>query len=215
MKRAIYLLRHGEPDLVGERRFVGQVDPPLNERGLEQARFWRRELAKEAFDRICCSDLIRSHQTAKIIAGDTPEKITVMPQLREIDLGAWDGLLMAEVRERFPLEWKRRGEDLTGYKPPGGESFADLQGRIVPLFDELVANSTGNVLVVGHAGVHRVVLCHILGILLNNLFQLAQDYGHLSIVDCSREPPRLVALNIPPADFRYPPAPSSARNHVL
>jgi probable phosphoglycerate mutase len=202
MKRAIYLLRHGEPDLAGERRFVGQADPPLNEKGLEQARFWRRELLKEEFDLICCSDLIRSHQMAKIIAGDKSERITVMRQLREIDLGAWDGLLMAEVRERYPLEWKRRGADLAGYRPPGGESFADLQGRVIPLFDELVANTSGHVLVIGHAGVHRVVLCHILGIPLNNLFRLAQDYGHLSIVDCSRKPPRLIALNIGPTDSR-------------
>ncbi len=202
MKRAIYLLRHGEPDSVGERRFVGQVDPPLSEKGLEQAHFWQRKWAKEEFDRICCSDLIRAHQTAKIIAGDRPQEIAVMPQLREIGLGAWDGLLMAEVRRRFPLEWKRRGVDLAGYRPPGGESFADLQRRIIPRFDDLVANSSGKVLVVGHAGVHRVILCHILGIPLNNLFRLAQDYGHLSIVDCSREPLRLRALNIGPTDSR-------------
>jgi alpha-ribazole phosphatase len=201
-KRAIYLLRHGELDLMGERRFVGQVDPPLSEKGLEQARFWWRELASEEFDRICCSDLIRSHQTAKIIAGDKRERIEIVPQLREIDLGAWDGLRMAEVQERFPLEWERRGEDLTGYRPPGGESFADLQDRAVPVFDELTVNSSGNVLVVGHAGVNRVILCHILGIPLNNLFRLAQDYAHLSIVDCNNEPPRLAALNIAPADSR-------------
>jgi probable phosphoglycerate mutase len=202
VKRAIYLLRHGETDLTGERRFVGQVDPPLNETGLEQARFWLRELVNEEFERIFCSDLIRSHRTAEIIAGDGPEKITVVPQLREIDLGAWDGLLMAAVQERFAREWKRRGEDLAGYRPPGGESFADLQGRVVPLFDELVANTSGNVLVAGHAGVHRVILCHILGLPLNNLFRLAQDYGHLSIVDYSREPRRIIALNIGPTDSR-------------
>ncbi len=200
MKRAIYLLRHGEPDLIGERPFVGQVDPPLSAKGLEQARFWRRELATNGFDRIYCSDLIRSHATAKMIAAETPERITNVPQLREIDLGRWDGRPMAEVQERFPREWKRRGEDPAGYRPPGGESFGDLQGRAVPVFDELIANSSGEVLVVGHAGVNRVILCHILGMPLNNLFRLAQDYGHLSVVDCEREPPQLVALNIPPGD---------------
>jgi probable phosphoglycerate mutase len=202
VKRAVYLLRHGEPDLTGERRFVGQVDPPLNERGLEQAHLWRRELASEEFDRICCSDLIRSHQTAEIISGDQSKRLTVVPQLREINLGAWDGLFMSEVQDRFPLEWKRRGENLTGFRPPGGESFADLQGRVVPQFDDLVANTSGKMLVVGHAGVNRVWLCHILGIPLNNLFRLAQEYGRLSIVDYSRESLRLMALNLTASDPR-------------
>jgi probable phosphoglycerate mutase len=202
VKRTVYLLRHGEPDLAGEKRFVGQVDPPLNEKGLEQARLWRRELEIEEFDRICCSDLIRSHQTAEIIAADQPERLTVMRQLREIDLGAWDGLLMSEVQERFALEWKQRGENLASYRPPEGESFGDLQGRVVPLFEELVADTSGNLLVVGHAGVNRVWLCHILGIPLNNLFRLAQDYGRLSIVDCTGKPLRLITFNIAPNDFR-------------
>ena len=202
MKQVIYLLRHGETDLTGERRFVGQVDPPLNERGLEQARSWRQELAKEEFERVCCSDLIRSHETAKILVGDEAERVTVMPQLREIDLGDWDGLLMAEVQERFASEWKQRGEDLAGYRPPGGARFADLQDRVAPLFDDLAANTSGNALLVGHAGVHRVILCHILGLSLNNIFRLAQDYGHLSIVDCSKEPLRIIALNIGPTNLR-------------
>jgi probable phosphoglycerate mutase len=197
----VYLLRHGEPDLMGERRFVGQVDPPLNERGLEQADLWRRELANEEFERICCSDLIRSHKTAEIIAGDQPQRLRVVPKLREIDLGAWDGLLMSEVQDRFPLEWKRRGEDLTGFRPPGGESFADLQGRIVPQFDDLLASTSGQVLVVGHAGTNRVWLCHLLGIPLKNLFRLAQDYGRLSVVDYSRGSLRLMALNLTAPDL--------------
>ena len=196
------MLRHGETDLKGERRFVGQVDPPLNEKGLEQAHLWRRELHIEQFDRMYCSDLIRSYQTAEIIAGDQPERMTVVPELREINLGAWDGLLMSEVQERFALEWKWRGEDLAGYRPSGGESFGDLQGRVVPVFDELVADTSGNLLVVGHAGVNRVWLCHILGIPLNNLFRLAQDYGRLSIVDCSGEPLRLITLNSGPTGSR-------------
>jgi probable phosphoglycerate mutase len=118
MERAIYLLRHGEIDLGGQKRYVGQVDLPLSERGLSQVRQWKEKLGPVRFEWICCSDLTRSRQTARIIAGDRNVDIRVLPELREIYLGAWDGLPMAEIRSRFPEEWEKRGEDLAGYRPP-------------------------------------------------------------------------------------------------
>ncbi|MBW2145364.1 MAG: histidine phosphatase family protein, partial [Deltaproteobacteria bacterium] len=47
----IYLLRHGAVEGQGERRFIGQVDLPLGENGLRQARWWQMELAGILFDR--------------------------------------------------------------------------------------------------------------------------------------------------------------------
>jgi alpha-ribazole phosphatase len=199
----IYLLRHGEIDLSGKKRYVGQVDLPLTQKGESQAQWWQQALADSPLSRIYCSDLMRSWQTAHIVAGSRQVRVQVMPQLREIDLGEWDGLSMDEVKNRFPEEWQRRGQDLVTYRSPGGESFADVNARVVPLFEQIVqAQQEGNDLIVGHSGVNRVILCHILSIPLSNLFRLGQDYGSLSIIDNEKgdgyREMRLIAMNLTP-----------------
>ena len=194
----IYLLRHGAVEGHEERRFIGQFDLPLGENGLRQARWWRKELADILFDRIFCSDLTRSRDTARIIAGTRKRPIEVMPQLREIHLGEWEGLSVAEVRRRFPEEYERRGQDLSDYRPPGGESFNDLRKRILPVFERIVSEMEGHILIVGHAGVNRTILCHLLGMPLRNLFRLGQDYGSLNIIECNEGSLRLKTINILP-----------------
>ena len=178
----IYLLRHGDsrPDTV--RRFIGRSDGPLNETGRSQAKFWRRELSRIPFDRICCSDLQRSVETARIIGRRIKAPLTVLPGLAEIDLGRWDGLPISEIRRQFPRAYEQRGADLAGYRPPGGESFADLSARVLPVFEGLLRPSAENILIAGHAGVNRVILCRLLGLPLANLFQLEQGYGCLNVL---------------------------------
>jgi probable phosphoglycerate mutase len=121
-----------------------------------------------------------------------------MFQLREIDLGELDGLPVDEVKSRFPGELQRRGENFVTYRPPGGESFADVHARVVPLCEKIVQRAKGNVLIVGHAGVNRVILCHLLAIPLAHLFRLGQDYGSLSIIDNEKGDMRLQAMKVSP-----------------
>jgi probable phosphoglycerate mutase len=193
----VYLLRHGDsrPDAV--RRFIGRSDAPLNETGRAQAEFWRRGLTRIPFSRICCSDLKRSVETARIIGRRIKVPLSSLPELAEIDLGSWDGMPVSEVRRLFTGEYDRRGADLAGFRPPGGESFSDLSARVVPVFEELVQHSAGNLLIVGHAGVNRVILCHLLGMPLANLFHLDQGYGCLNIIEFSRNTHMVARLNIP------------------
>jgi alpha-ribazole phosphatase len=198
----IYLLRHGVVTGNGEKRFIGQSDPPLSEAGSHQARQWHRRLGSVEFEAILCSDLKRSEETARIIAGDTKKVIRIMPELREIHLGQWDGLSMAYVRRHFPEKWRKRGENLSSYRPSGGESFKDLQNRVVPTFEEVGGQLKGHGLIVAHAGVNRVILCHVLGMPLSNLFRLAQDYGALNIIDCGKNSPQVLALNLQPVDLQ-------------
>ncbi len=179
----VYLLRHGDSRQDMVRRFIGRTDNPLNETGRAQAEWWRRELAPIPFGHIYSSDLKRSVETARIIGQQFQAPFTMLPQLREIDLGSWDGIPVSDIRCLFPKEYDRRGANLTGYRPVGGESFADLSARVLPAFDEAVQQSGENLLIVGHAGVNRVILCHLLGMPLANLFRLEQEYGCLNILE--------------------------------
>jgi probable phosphoglycerate mutase len=199
----IYLLRHGTVKGSEQRLFIGGTDIPLAEKGKEQARQWRRSLQKIELETICYSDLRRSEETARIIAGDNPVPIRVIPEFREICLGQWEGLSMDFVRRRFPEQWRRRGENLADYAPPGAESFRELQNRVVPAFEAVVGKLRGHGVIIAHAGVNRVILSHLLGIPLSNIFRLSQDYGALNIIEYEKKSPRVIALNIQAGQFQY------------
>jgi probable phosphoglycerate mutase len=181
----VYLLRHGDSSVDSVRRFIGQSESSLNETGRLQAEWWRQELAGIPFSGFYCSALQRSIETARIIAQPHHASVTIQPGLNEIDLGSWDGMPISEVQRLFPLEYHQRGADLAGYRPPGGESFADLSARVVPAFEKIIQHSSENLLIVGHAGVNRVILCHLLGMPLAHLFRLGQEYGCLNILEYS------------------------------
>lgn len=198
MESIIYLIRHGEIDLWGKKRLIGQVDLRLSEQGREQAHLYKQAFVPPWFDHIYCSDLMRSLETARIIASPEEETIRIEPRLREINFGFWDGREVAEVQQAYPEEWGKREQDVIHYTPPAGESFVDLARRVLPAFEEIVAQTDKRVLVVGHAGVNRVILTKILGMPLEQLFRIQQEYGSYILMAHKNGEWRLFGVNIRP-----------------
>lgn len=190
----LHLLRHGQTEPEEPWRFLGQREVPLSETGRAQARWWRTILADVQFQAAVCSDLSRCCETAEILVQGRNLALQVLPGLREIDLGEWDGLSKAEVQRRFPGQFEARGADLAGFRPPGGESFADLQARAWAALKPLL-EGPGPLLVVGHSGVNRVLICKTLGLPLEHLFRLGQDPGCRNILEWGPQGARLVLLN--------------------
>lgn len=177
----IYLIRHGQIPSSSPRRFIGRTDFELTQRGREQISSLAAQLESIEIARIISSPLLRCRQSSEILAESLGCGIEIVPGLAEIDLGDWDGLSVTEVQEKFPGEYKARGLDIAGFRPSGGESFEDLLVRVFPAFSFGVASGE-NTAVVAHAGVNRVLLCHMLGMPLENLFLLDQDYGCLNVI---------------------------------
>jgi probable phosphoglycerate mutase len=177
-----YLVRHGDTRQDQVRRYIGQTDLPLNVEGRAQARALQKHLVHIPFTRICSSDLRRCMETARIIAGPQGKSIRKLPALREIHLGEWEGQSMADIHRHFPEKYQNRGQDLAGFRTPGGESFQDLQARAVPAFLDILQNTEGHLLVIAHAGVNRAILCHLLGRPLEELFQVPQAFGCLNLI---------------------------------
>lgn len=186
--RKIYLVRHGAVQREGNaRRFIGQLDIPLSSEGIQQVRRLRERLVDTELSAIFCSDLRRSAATAAILAQISPRLTPIeMPQLREINLGEWDGLDFDEVSNRDPEGFEERGRDPVHYQPPGGESFLDCTIRVIPAFYHILQSTRGNLLIVGHAGVNRIILCQVLGRSLANLFDVPQDYACLNVI-CTKD----------------------------
>jgi len=187
--RVVFLLRHGKIQLEDDqRRYVGQIDLPLGDEGRTQARNLARRFEHADIGAIYCSDLARSRETARIIAdggGENAAEAVAREDLREISMGEWEGCTFGDIARRFPDEFKARGADIGGYRVPGGESFAECSGRVVPAFLDILASSSGNIVIVGHAGVNRVLLCHVLGMPVSNVFRIGQDYACLNVIQCS------------------------------
>jgi len=195
----VLLLRHGEITQSNPRRFIGQRDMPLTTTGRKQAACWREALAEIPLASAWCSSLSRCRETARLILEACGIAATPLDALREVSLGAWEGLSAQEVQERFPGEYERRGADLANIAPSEGESFAEAQARAWAALREIISNAEGTILVVAHAGVNRAIICRALDVPLGNLFSLDQDYAALNILHFTPDrAPVLHALNLPP-----------------
>ncbi len=193
----IFLIRHGDSRQDAVKRYIGQTDPALNADGIQQAQWCRRQLASVDFSHMYSSDLKRCRQTAHIITREDFSKVHMTTRLREIHLGAWENQPVDDIRKRFPEAYQQRGKQLDTYPPPGGESFSDLTQRIIPFFEQIAGQNDGNILIVTHAGVNRVILCHILGMPLINLFRLEIPYGSITMLVKTKSFFKLRAMTAP------------------
>jgi probable phosphoglycerate mutase len=158
----VHLIRHGETDFNREGRWQGQLPIGLNEHGQMQARRLAARLACEPIVAVYASDLPRAAQTAQILADALKVPLTLDPDLREVYVGDWEGLLGGEVRERFPDEFERWVKLRQG-RPGGGEDFQEAQRRMVQAVDAIVARHPGQaVAVVSHGFVIKAFICYCL-----------------------------------------------------
>jgi broad specificity phosphatase PhoE len=150
----LILARHGETDWNREGRFQGHADPPLNERGREQAHALAQLLDHEPLDAIYSSDLRRAHETAQIVAEQKGLPVLVDPELRERDVGPWTGLTLSEIEQRFPEQIRLWREGTIS----AGETRESLGARVVEAARRIArAHPDGHVLVVTHGGAARML----------------------------------------------------------
>jgi broad specificity phosphatase PhoE len=163
-ERRLILARHCLTDfnVVGvEGRFLGTSDPPLNQKGVEEALELRELLRDVVFDIGYAGRSKRSQETLQLILRGREVPVSVDPLLDEIDYGAWDGLTHREVMVRFPEEWPKFREDPATYIPPEGEPASKCLERAM---DWLAASDFQRALAVVDKTWLRLLLCALLGI---------------------------------------------------
>jgi broad specificity phosphatase PhoE len=149
----ILLARHGETDWNLQQRWQGHTDTPLNDTGREQARALGEELAGERIDAVFSSDLIRAHETARLVAAPRKLSVTVLRDLRERHFGSVEGLTTDEVIARYP--------DIRDLQADDGESREEMVERVLSVIRRIAeTHPEGSVLVVSHGGPMRAVLTH-------------------------------------------------------
>ena len=189
------IIRHGQSVWNDRRLIQGQQDPPLNEAGREQAQQVADALAGSRIGSVHASDLLRARQTAQPIAERLGVLLVLRPEFREIAMGEWEGLTEEQARERDPAlhaAWKR---DSIANRPPGGESYLELFGRLRTALGELPGGDT-DLVVVTHYTAGRALIAVALGAPVEAVRWFRLDNGSLSRLRRTRAGSwQLVALN--------------------
>jgi len=167
--RRVILLRHGQTAYNAEARFQGQLDVPLDEVGLGQAKRVADTLATELAGsgpvRVLSSDLSRAAQTAEVMAARLGVDVAPEPRLREIYAGQWQGLLREEIVAGWPEDyraWRRGDADI---QIGGGESRAEAGLRASAAITEAAQSmDDGTLICVSHGGSLRAAIFLLLGV---------------------------------------------------
>lgn len=164
--RRVIVLRHAETDHNAARVWQGHLDTELSEHGIVQADAVGPAIAALSPDRIVSSDLTRARLTAQSVARACGIPVQLDPRLREIDVGAWQGLPASEVVHRWPAaqDALARGEDVR--RGDHGETVAEVAQRVAAALTEHLATlPPGQCLVVStHGASGRTAAAWLLGL---------------------------------------------------
>lgn len=195
----LLLIRHGENDYLKKGILVGNSPGiHLNEHGREQAAALCESLKGLPIKVIYSSPLERAIETAAPLANALGLEIAVRPALADTNVGEWAGRKVKELK-RLPA-WRQVQEKPSGFMFPGGESFVELQRRLVGAIDVIAAAHKKNDLVTifFHADPIKLVLAHFLGLPLDKFQRLSVDTGSVSVLGVEKSGAQLAALNLKP-----------------
>ena len=196
METTVFIIRHGITDWHVERRVLGHRDIGLNRTGVLQGHSVAAALADINIGEIVSSPLLRSVQTAEILAEKRGGSITRDPRLSDFRVGKWESLSYDDVAARD--DYKKLIADPLGEKLPSGEGLAQVRDRAVGAIDQALQDApTGeNIAAITHAGIARLILAHYLGLDLARYHHLDLRPGSISVLSFrdDRTPPRLLSL---------------------
>lgn len=162
MTTTFFLVRHAQHGLL-DRVLVGRMpDVGITEAGRRDAERVGRRLGSERIALVQSSPQQRARETAGPIAAALGETVEIAPALDEIDVGAWTGRSFDALRD--DPRWAAWNSARSTAGAPDGESFADVQARVVRHFDECRRAHPGEgIAMVSHADVIKAGLLFYLG----------------------------------------------------
>jgi probable phosphomutase (TIGR03848 family) len=166
----VLFVRHGQTATTGTVLPGRAPGLHLADAGREQASAVAGRIAELArLDAVYASPLERARETAAPIAAAHQQKVHIDRGLLECDFGDWTG---GELKKLMKLpEWRTVQSYPSGFRFPGGESFVEMQDRMVGTVQRLVVRHTGGTIVcVSHADTIKAAVAHALGTHLD-LFQ--------------------------------------------
>ena len=188
----IVLVRHGETDANRAGLLLGRANPPLNDRGRQQAATLADALASIAKPLIVTSPLCPALETATRIGEVVGIAPRIDDRLIELDYGDWDGRRISDVPAEMGDRWRA---DPT-FAPPGGESLSDLRARVEPLATELYEQAEEHTTIaVSHVSPIKAVILWGLALGDEYSWRLRLDVASISRLGHGPSGPVLVGFN--------------------
>ena len=184
----LFFVRHGETSWNREGRLQGQHDIPLNDLGRAQAEEAGRRLVTLTDPKQVpwhVSPLSRTVETAQLARreiGLPDDDFLRDDRLKELAFGRWEGLTWKEVRQSDPQRAAQREKDKWLTVPPEGESYQLLSQRLAPW----LASVSGDLVVVAHGGVARVLLHDVAGVAPHEAAEIDIWQGRVLVLEKGR-----------------------------
>jgi broad specificity phosphatase PhoE len=167
----IYITRHGQTEWNVQSRMQGWADSPLTALGVAAAKQLGKRLQVVPLDAVYCSTSGRTIHTAQFIIGKRIIPLIQKEDLREINVGEWQGMLSSDIERDFSEDVKTYYEHPSQFEPTSGESFYMLKERVLRAVEEIVTDHpNGHVLIVTHGVVKKCLINHFNGAALDSLW---------------------------------------------
>lgn len=192
------LIRHGESLFNSQKKIQGNLDSSLTRKGISQSELLSQHVKNknEIFDAIFSSPLKRAFETAHIISKHLELPLRVIANLKEINLGEWEGKFIEEVRGKEPEAFENFISNPLEYFIPSGENPLYFQKRVVSSINKILNTyDNKNILIVSHAGTINVFLCHVLNLDLNHMWKMHIENTSITEVVFNNCSPRVVLFN--------------------
>lgn len=179
----LMLARHGETEWNVGKVFRGRADVNLDEVGIKQAELLGKYLSNSELEAIYSSPVKRALDTANIVARYQKVAVYTAEGLIDFDYGKWQSLPEQEVKGLYPAilnEWRNNPHKV---RMPGGENLEDVRRRAVEVVHDVLSRHQGNVLLVSHRVVIKVLICYLLGLDNSHFWNINQDVGGITTFD--------------------------------
>ena len=166
----LYIVRHGETEWNVIKRFQGQLNTPLTEKGMEKLRETGKKLENVLFDEVYTSELGRTVASAEIILNENRGyrnkklELKKLAELNEVYFGVWQGLTYEEVFLKYPEEANNYFYNVKNYKAENveAENLKDALERFLKGINKILnRHKSGNILVVTHGTVFEMFMNYV------------------------------------------------------
>lgn len=185
----LYITRHGQTEWNLEKRMQGWSDSPLTKKGRLDAGKLGDKLKKIPFSAAYISPSGRTVQTAEILLKGREVTTILDEDLREINAGEWQGMTLSTIESKFPSQYATYYEQPKNFKATSGENFHDVEKRVLSALDRIIkAEHDGNVLIVTHSVVKKLLINYFKGNPLNSLWAPPFIHGtSLTVVEINSD----------------------------
>ena len=170
----LHLVRHGQTEWNTQRRIQGQLETELDDTGREQAIARRASFVDMPLLAVYSSSSVRTRQTTELILGSRTDTVIFRDELKEINLGVWQGRFWKDLESTDPDMVKALTYSNPTFNVEGAESYPDIQRRGVKAIERILDEHQGaphdsNILVVSHGALIKTIIAHYTGVPLSEL----------------------------------------------